>query len=98
MRPPRRWFRVRTLMGAVLLVALGVKGVLLIQEWRAWQARRQTMAMLGWSGGTPPFKEEELVAALDDPYVRPGAIWALDSTTALSPSPGAAGNFGELDA
>ena len=73
-------------MGAVLLVALGVKGVLLVQEWRAWQARRQVMSGLGWYGGTPHFEKAELVAALDDPELRVGVMWGLEQNGWKSPA------------
>ena len=82
-----RW-RVRTLAALVLVAALGIKGVLIVQDWRVAAARRLAIARL--PSGAPPsaFTESELVSALRDPYadVRDSAAWALDQNGSTCPA------------
>jgi HEAT repeat protein len=83
-----RW-RMRTLMGLILVVAFLSKGFVYLRSKYIDASRRQAfLAQLSIFNPGPALPEPVLVAALDDadPAVRHSAVWALDSIGSTSPA------------
>jgi HEAT repeat protein len=80
-----RW-RVRTLAGLVVVVALGIKGVIYLRSFVDAPARREALIRLIRSP-RPASAESTLVSALSDwdPDVRRTAAWALVEIGSKSP-------------
>jgi HEAT repeat protein len=79
-----RW-RVRTLVGLVIIAALGFKGVLLLQPPEPLSVRRQALVRLT-ERPRPASAEATLLAALGDPELRQTAMWALVQIGSTSPA------------
>jgi HEAT repeat protein len=84
---PARW-RLRTLMGLVLAVAVGIR---LYQKSQEASVAQRLLSFDVQLGGVDPkklFTEAELVAALgnSNPAVRAAACWALDNSGSKSPA------------
>ena len=84
---PRRW-RLRTMMGLVLVVAVGIRFYQKSQEVTVAQGLLSFDVRLGMVIPRKLFTEQELVTALSDrnPAVRYSACWALDVSESTSPA------------
>jgi HEAT repeat protein len=79
-----RW-RLRTLVGLVVVAALGIKGVMLLRAPMVAVDQRHVLKGL-IHPPRPAYAEATLVAALADPYLRRTATWALVKIDSNSPA------------